>query len=236
MDRLAARFRVLAVDMYGYGKSPAWPDDQPLSLADEASLLGPVFEAAGDRVHVVGHSYGGAVALKAALANPGRFASLVLFEPVLFAALIAEDPHQPAAREIMAVRDDTVAAVDHGDLDASAARFVNYWMGPGGWARMPEPRRQAVATAMRKVKAEWHATFTEPTPLSAFAVLDVPTLCMTGSDSPASSRAVARLLTKTLPQVTILEIDGVGHMAPVTHPDRVNPLIESYLERMSSSR
>jgi pimeloyl-ACP methyl ester carboxylesterase len=40
---------------------------------------------------------------------------------------------------------------------------------------------------------------------------------------------VARLLTKVLPRVTEVEIDGVGHMGPVTHPDRVNALIERYL-------
>jgi pimeloyl-ACP methyl ester carboxylesterase len=229
MDRLAGRYRTLAVDLYGSGKSPTWPADRPLSLADEVALLGPVFAAAGERFHLVGHSYGGAVALVAALAAPGRVESLVLFEPVLFSVLIAEDPTQPAAREIAAVRDDTVVALERGNPHASGARFVDYWMGAGTWAAMPEPRREGLATAMSNVKAEWDAAFREPTPLSAFAALEVPVLYITGSDSPASSRGVTRLLTKTLPRVTAVEIEGVGHMAPVTHPDRVNALIERYL-------
>jgi pimeloyl-ACP methyl ester carboxylesterase len=233
MERLAGRFRTLAVDLYGSGKSPAWPDDRFLSLADEVALLEPVLAAAGPRVHLVGHSYGGAVALMAALADPGRVASLVVFEPVLFSVLLAEDPGQAAAREIEAVRDDTVAAMDGGALEVSAARFVDYWMGAGTWAGMPAPRCASVATAMRAVKGEWHATFMEPTPLSAFAALDVPVLYITGSRSPASARGVARLLTRTLPRVTTSEIEGVGHMGPVTHPERVNALIERYLERLS---
>jgi pimeloyl-ACP methyl ester carboxylesterase len=235
MERLAGHFRSLAVDLYGYGQSPAWLDERPLALADEAALIEPVLEAAGDRVHVIGHSYGGAVALKAALVRPARLRSLILFEPVLFGVLMAEDPRQPAAREIAAVRDDTVAAVDRGDLDTAGARFVDYWMGAGTWAAMPAPRRQAVASAMSKVKAEWLAVFTEPTPLPALAALDVPTLLVVGSNSPASSRGVARLLAKTLPCVTTVEIEGVGHMAPVTHPDRVNPVIASYLERVTAT-
>jgi len=88
---------------------------------------------------------------------------------------------------------------------------------------------------MSKVKAEWLAVFTEPTPLPALAALDVPTLVVVGSNSPASSRGVARLLAKTLPSVTTVEIEGVGHMAPVTHPDRVNPVIASYLERVTAT-
>jgi pimeloyl-ACP methyl ester carboxylesterase len=82
---------------------------------------------------------------------------------------------------------------------------------------------------MRQVKAEWHAAFTEPTPLSAFAALDVPVLFLTGAESPASSRAVARLLTKTLSRVTAVEVSGAGHMAPLTHPERVNALIDRFL-------
>jgi pimeloyl-ACP methyl ester carboxylesterase len=231
MDRLAGRFRTLAVDLYGSGKSPAWPEDRPLSLADEVAFLAPILAAAGTRSHVVGHSYGGAVALMTALADPGRVESLVLFEPVLFSVLIAEDPAQAGAREIAAVRDDTVAAIERGALEVSAARFVGYWMGTEAWAGMPASRRAAVATAMRAVKGEWHAAFTDPTPLSAFSALDVPILYLTGSESPASARGVARLLTRTLPRVTAIELEGVGHMGPLTHPERVNALIESYLER-----
>jgi len=84
---------------------------------------------------------------------------------------------------------------------------------------------------MRSVRAQWNAVFTEPAPLSAFATLEVPILYITGSESPASARAVAQLLTKNLPRVTVVELDGVGHMAPVTHPDPVNALIEGHLER-----
>ncbi|HSE05443.1 MAG TPA: alpha/beta hydrolase, partial [Methylomirabilota bacterium] len=229
MDRLAGRFRTLAPDLYGSGKSPRWPAIRPLSLADEVALLDPVLAAAGERFHLVGHSYGGAVALQAALAAPGRVESLVLFEPVLFSLLTAEDPAQPAAREIAAVRDDTVSALQRGDPHASGARFVDYWMGAGAWAAMPEPRREALAGSMTTVKAEWDAAFGEPTPLVAFAGLDVPVLYLTGSASPASSRAVARLLTRVLPRVTAVEIEGLGHMAPVTHPDRINALIEGHL-------
>lgn len=230
MERLAHRFRVIAVDLYGSGKTAAWPQDRPMHLDDELALLSSVFRAAGDRFHLVGHSFGGAIALKAALRDRGRLISLVLYEPVLFSVLIADAPQSAAAREILAVRDDTIRLVDEGDLNASAQRFVDYWMGEGAWAATPEPRRQVLAATMRAVKPEWHAAFYEPTPLEAFAAIDVPTLFLTGTKSKASARAVVRLLTRVLPRVRVEEIDGVGHMAPLTHPDRVNPLIERFLE------
>ena len=230
MDRLGCRYRTLAADLYGSGKSPTWPALRPMSLADEVALLDPVLSAAGARYHLMGHSYGGAVALAAACARPERVESLVLFEPVLFSVLVAEDPDQPAAREITAVRDDTVLLLERGDPHGAGQRFVDYWMEPGAWAGMPPQRRDAIAGAMSTVKAEWDAVFREPTPLSAFADLDVPVLYLTGSESPASGREVARLLTKVLPRVTVIEVEGVGHMAPVTHPDRINALIEHHLD------
>jgi pimeloyl-ACP methyl ester carboxylesterase len=230
MDRLGCRYRTLAADLYGSGKSPTWAAGRPLSLADEVTLIEPALAAAGGRFHLIGHSYGGAVALAAACARPERIESLVLFEPVLFSLLVAEDPEQAAAREITAVRDDTVAALERGDAHGSGERFVDYWMQPGAWAAMPAPRREGIAGLMRSVQAEWGALFLEPTPLATFADLDVPVLYLTGSASPASVRGVARLLTKVLPRVTTVEVAGVGHMAPVTHPDRINALIERHLD------
>jgi pimeloyl-ACP methyl ester carboxylesterase len=229
-ELLADRFRILAVDLFGSGKTAPWPEGEPMRLDDELALLDPVFRAAGPYFHLIGHSFGGAIALKAALNLPNRLISLVLFEPVLFSILVADAPQSAAAREILAVRDDTTRLVEEGDLNASAERFVDYWLGEGTWKATPEPRRPALAAAMRAVRFEWHAAFHEPTPLSAFAAIDVPTLFLTGTKSKPSARAVARLLTAVLPRVRVEEIEGVGHMAPVTHPDRVNPLIERFLE------
>ena len=230
MDRLAGRFRVIAADLYGAGKTVAWPQDRPMRLDDEVALLQSVFRAAGDRFHLIGHSYGGAIALKAALAHQDRLISLVVYEPVLFSVLMANASQSDAAREIVAVRDDTIRLVDEGDVNASAERFVDYWTGDGAWAAMPEQRRPAIAEAVRAAKPEWHALFHDPTPLETFAEIYVPTLFLTGTSSKASVLAVARLLTQVLPWVRVEDIEGAGHMAPVTHPDRINPLIETFLE------
>lgn len=230
-DQLSDRFHVIAADLYGCGKSPAWPENREMYLEDQVSLLEPVFDAAGESFHLVGHSLGGAIALKAALEHPGRVRSLTVFEPVLFSVLVADDPASPAASDILAVRDDTIRLVDLGDLDASAKRFIDYWLGHGAWAATPEARHPIIMAAMRAVKPEWHAAFSEPTPLAAFAALDVPTLLLTGAKSTLSARAVARLLTGVLPRVSVKEIAGVGHMAPVTHPEAVNSMIEQFLEK-----
>jgi pimeloyl-ACP methyl ester carboxylesterase len=231
-SQLADGYLVLSPDLYGSGDSPPWPPGRGLTLTDEVALLEPVFEATGGPFHLIGHSYGGAVAVRAALTYPGCFRSLVLIEPVLFGLLIAEDPHQPAAREVVAVCQHTRAAVEVGALDSAAQRFIDYWMGAGTWAVMPAQRRAAIAAAMPSVRSQWTAIFAEITPLPVYSLLDLPVLYLEGSESPSSTRAVARLLTQALPNVTSAELKGVGHMAPLTHPGLVSAAIKEYLERL----
>ncbi|MFN8850688.1 MAG: alpha/beta fold hydrolase, partial [Inhella sp.] len=100
MELLRAQLRVLAPELQGCGKSAPWHFHRPLRLDDEVDALAEVFERAGPRVHLVGHSFGGAVALRAALRYADRLASLTLFEPVLFSLLMAAAPDSEGAREI----------------------------------------------------------------------------------------------------------------------------------------
>jgi pimeloyl-ACP methyl ester carboxylesterase len=230
---LADGYEVLSPDLYGSGGSPPWPPDRELTLADEVARLEPVFEAAGESCHLVGHSYGGAVAARAALTYPGRFRSLVLIEPVLFGLLLAEDPRQPAAREVAALGQHTKAAVAVEALDSAGEQFIDYWMGAGTWAGMAPQRRATIARSMPGVRSQWTAIFGETTPLAAYSLLDLPILYLVGSKSPSSARAVARLLTQILPDVSSAELKDAGHMAPVTHPGVVNAAIREHIRRNS---
>lgn len=229
MDRLAPRFHVLAGDSYGAGRGPAWPADHTLRLQDEVALLQPLRARAGEPLALVGHSYGGAVALLAALQHRPR--ALVLYEPTLFALLDEEAPSPNEADGIRQTVADAAAHLARGDRSAAAGRFIDFWMGDGSWARTPENRRAPIEEAIVHVQGWGTALFTQPTPLADFGALDMPVLMMVGSESPASSRGVTRRLASVLPRLQLLELEGLGHMGPVTHPERVNAIIEDYLMR-----
>jgi pimeloyl-ACP methyl ester carboxylesterase len=230
-ELLAPKFHVLAADSYGAGKSPPWPSGRDLVLRDEVALLEPVFARAGDRFTLVGHSYGAAIALIAAVAQPQRVRALALYEPTLFAVLDAESPPPNDADGIKNAVIAACAYLDAGDPDRAAEQFIDYWMGKGAWASTPAARKPPIAASVADISGWAHALMKEPTPLAAFRALQVPVLYMTGSDSPASSRGVARILINALPQVQLVEFKGLGHMGPVTHPDTVNAAIVSFLER-----
>jgi pimeloyl-ACP methyl ester carboxylesterase len=232
MELLAPRFHVFAPDSYGSGKSPEWPSDRVIRLRDEAALIEPVFARAGSPVALVGHSYGAAIALIAALANPGRVRALALYETTLFALLDAETPAPNEAEGIRSAVADASVALDAGNRDAAAERFIDYWMGAGTWKQTPEQRKAPIAASVTNVRRWAHALFTEPTPLNAFRSLDVPVLYMVGKRSRPSTLGVARLLMTALPRVQLMEFENLGHMGPVTHPGPVNEAIRHFLERV----
>lgn len=232
MELLAPRFRVLAVDSYGSGKSPEWPSDREITLADEVALIEPVLREAGSPRVLVGHSYGGAVALRAALDRPSEVRALVLYEPTLFALVDAASPPPNEADGIRHAVAASTAALERGDRHAAAQAFIDYWMEEGAFGRMPEARREPIAASALNVRRWAHALHREPTPLAAFCRLDMPVLLMVGGQTRPSARAVARHLATTLPRVEVQEFAELGHMGPVTHPEPVNAAIARFLERL----
>ncbi|HYS12660.1 MAG TPA: alpha/beta hydrolase [Burkholderiaceae bacterium] len=231
MHTLAPTFHVLAADAYGAGKSAAWQSDRAVTLRDEVAFLEPVFARAGDPFVLVGHSYGAAVALIAAISQPHRVRALALYEPTLFGLLDAKAPAPDEVDGIRRVFARVAAAADAGDANGAGERFIDYWSGEGAWDRIPDARKTPMADSVLNIRAWVNALFNEPTPLAAFSRLDIPVLYMMGKDSPAPSRSVGRLLTQVLPQVELVEFEGVGHMGPITDAEQINESIVRFLER-----
>jgi pimeloyl-ACP methyl ester carboxylesterase len=230
MDSLAPRFHVMASDGLGAGKSPPWPSGRAVGLHDEVALLEPLFQAGRGPLLLVGHSYGAAVAVKAALLHPGRVRALALYEPVLFGLLDAESPPPNAGDGIRQAVHAAETALAAGDATAAAGFFIDYWMGPGAWAATPEARRGPIVASIVNAGGWGRATFGEPTTRAQLAQLQLPVLLMSGNASPASAQGVVRLLKATLPQLQTVQFEGLGHMGPITHPDLVNPAIAGFLD------
>ena len=222
--QLSDRYRVLAPDLYGYGASARWPGHGAFTLAHEAEIVHALLDQTGAQAqaHLVGHSYGGAVALHAARTRGGRFRSLALIEPVAF--------HLLADRaEIAAVAEGVRRAVASGDYLGGCREFYEYWSGAGSWDAVPAAKREAMAPLMAKVAIEFHAAFTEPAGLADHRRITAPTLLLLGERSPQPTRRICELLAATLPEARLRILDGAGHMAPLTHRDAVNALIAEHL-------
>jgi pimeloyl-ACP methyl ester carboxylesterase len=224
-----AGFHAVPLDLWGHGGQARWHGAGPLSLAQEAAAIR---EACPDGApfHLVGHSYGGGVALRFALDHPERLRSLTLVEPSSFHVLrAAEGSDAHLLDEIRAVADAVNRGVICGDYAGGMQTFIDYWGGRGSWQSLPDDKKAQFAQLAVHVAHHFWSLIEEKTPLAAYAAIDVPTLIVCGTNSPAPSRAITRLLAETLPRARHRTIRNAGHMSPITHPAEVNALVLEHL-------
>ena len=218
-------YRFIAFDFHGHGRSGDYAGDR-YALRCESDAVWRTIESLHGPAHLVGHSFGGAVALDLAVRHPGRFASVTVFEPVLFALLA---PGSEGHREIASVGRDIAHHAHAGQLDVAAAAFIDYWNGPGAWQSLAVEHRERVQARMVAVARHFGALFADPLPMERLRSLRTPTLVLRGGCSPRPARDVCARLA-TLPSVTTEVFPALDHMAPVTHAQVVNARIAGHLD------
>ena len=232
---LAGDAKVLTPFNRGYGPGDEVARPEQVRVAEDvAALAGPLSEIPGG-VHLVGHSYGGLLALELARLAPDRVKSLYLYEPVVFAAL-RERAHEidPAAasdvRELYGDNSFFDDDVNGGD-EAWLQRFIDYWNGPGAWLAMGERARAAMRRVGWKMHLEVKSVSVDAQPFEAYR-LSQPVTVVAGEKSPATAREMARLLAAELPQASLRTLPGVSHMSVLDRPDVVGPSLAEHFRRV----
>ncbi len=237
MDALASAspsWRALAPDLLGSGDNPPWPDDAPFEHALDVAAVLAVVAAEGRPVDLVGHSYGGLVALTLAREHPELVRSMVLYDPVAFGVLHSADRATAADAEALAdlarvAADPAFVDPALGGTDAWMLAFVDYWNGAGTWRATPAAGREAFLRVGKKVSYEVRSIMADRTPREAYAGITAPTLLLSGEHTPLAARQVTRVLCDALPHAQRREVPGAGHMGPITHAELVNRWILEHL-------
>jgi pimeloyl-ACP methyl ester carboxylesterase len=228
-SRLATRFRVIALDLCGYGDNPAPSAATAFALDDEVRLVTERLDrlvASRVRVHVVGHSYGGLVALRLAQSRGDRVASLSLYEPVAFRLL---DDDDPALEGVTRLKDRVTRLVATGHRDDAAQAFVDYWSGDGSYARLPLPARTSLERRIDKVPLDFQAAWRWPLRPADLRGIAVPTMLLAGTRSPLVAQRIVTVLAWALPNRRTWWFDA-GHMAPIDDANRINDRIEAFVK------
>ncbi len=209
-------YRLVAIDAYRDGTGPGGVGRR--SLDDYADQVYAVAEHVGDPVCLVGFSWGGATALRVAVAAPDLVDALAVVEPEAYALLRTQDDY--AYAEICGLRDRWRAHVRAGRWYEAFEEFVDFYNGPGSFARWPPPRREAFLADQRARGDLWDVLFDDDLlTLDALASVTAPVQVVEGSLTSAVDQAICDVVRRHVPHAQHTLIEGAGHMMPLTHPE-----------------
>lgn len=228
-EQLAPSYRVVLPDLLGSGANPPWPDPDAFDVRLDVVALGELLEVLGEPAHLVGHSYGGFLALTLARQRPAGVRSLAVYDPTAFGVLHGAEDAEGLA-DLERARKQPVFLDDaRGGGDEWYEAFVDYWNGPGTWRALTAAARAQYLRTGRKVYLEARSLLSERTPAAAYATITAPTLLLGGERSPVAARRVVALLAAAIPGARSQLVSGAGHMGPISQAEEVNRRIAQHL-------
>lgn len=243
---LAREYRVTTLDLRGHGYS-----DMPATgytPAEQAGDLRTLLDHLGiEQAHLVGHSFGGLVALAFALAAPGRVRTLTVADSRLRALqprqAVTERVDWPRIRAALA---EQGLIVDESDPYIGLSLFEALASLRGGAVArvLAEDGYVPFGTSKRSAKA-WLRLVTTTTLLSDYragadfavevlARVRVPVLAIYGADSP--TRETGSKLGEVLPDCRTVWVPGARHFHPVTHPAFFLETLQGFLRSADDAR
>ena len=242
-QRLAPQYQAIAIDLHGYGDNSSSPRQAAFSVDDEVDfVLSRLDDFPGRRmpVHLVGHSYGGLVALRLAQRYPARAISLALYEPMVLSLLprpharmrwiTADDPVAVPLHEVGLAL--TVLAGKRRNYEAAEA-CIDFWTGAGSFANLSLPAKARLAAGAAQTALNYQAEVSCPMRLDDVRSIRVPTLLLGGAHSPEVAQRIVRMLSMALPNSKLNWLKA-DHMAPISASDLVNPCVSAFIEAQAA--
>ena len=200
--RLDSRYCVARYDRRGYGRSH--PHDGPFDMSYQVADLLAVM--AGRPAMVIGHSYGGNVALAAAARQPDLIVGVAIYESPL-----SWERWWPGTTA------GAAAVATQGDPADAAEQFMRRLIGSTRWEALPQRTRD-------QRRAEGSAMVGELTDLRlhrpwAAQQITVPVVAGYGMNGAAHHQDGMSRLVESLPGSLLVGLAGCRHDAPLSHPD-----------------
>jgi lipase len=219
-------YRLVAIESHHHASALGPAAHQ--TLDDYADQVHAVAEHAGEPVRLVGFSWGGATALRAAATSPELVDSLAVIEPEAYALLRTQN--SVAYAQICELRDRWRFQVRAGRWYDAFQEFIDFYNGPGSFGRWPPPRRDAFLAVQQGRGDLWDVLLDERLlTLDSLAGLTAPVHVVEGSLSTTVDHAICDVVGRHVPHARHSLIEGAGHMMPLTH---AAPLTRALLAEM----
>jgi 3-oxoadipate enol-lactonase len=212
--RLGDRYRIVTYDKRGHGLSDAPP--APYKMSDHvADLAGLVKFLGVSGAIVCGLSVGGMIAQGLAAAHPALVSRLIL----------CDTAHKIGTDEMW---NERIAAVEKGGIERLADAVLERWFSPGfraGRTAELAARRNLLVRTTRDGYAGTCAAIRDADYTASSAKLDVPTLCICGTEDKATTPELMRSTAALIPGARLALVEGAGHLPCIEAPDALAALI-----------
>jgi len=234
-EQIAKRYRLIAYTQRYFGTA-AWPDDgQNFSVATHADDLAKLIVALNvGPVHLVGRSYGGAVATTAALKHPSLVRTLTLHEPALISVLPADSPEGKAAREDRPkFTSAALAANKAGEAVQTVRLFFEgvYQLGPDGFDRLPQATQTMFLDNARTASLLFRAGAGSSITCEALNAFERPTLVTHGGRTHAYYKLISDGVAKCVRGAQQVAFPNLVHDAPSVDPTAFSAALFEFLAK-----
>jgi pimeloyl-ACP methyl ester carboxylesterase len=222
--------RLIAPDCIGFGGTESWPEPGALTHDLQAELVAQVLKSeAVEQIDIVGHSYGGASAVRLFLRCPQKVRSLVLIEPIM--SWLLNDAGDPLYEDSVRVAKFFIGCVDSGRNEEGWEAFLDSRNGAGTWSRLSDKARDRFLSSTRNTKEGFISNLNNHTSLRDCHSINVQTTIVCGAETTAPDRRTTELLKDVISDAAYHVIPGAAHMSPFTHPAEVAHIIATHLQQ-----
>jgi pimeloyl-ACP methyl ester carboxylesterase len=232
-EELTGKHHVITPDISGYGTNDVGRFLLPTTMAEEVDLLSDRFGEAIGPIHLVGHSYGGALAFKIATDSPlaSRVRSLTLIEPVLPTILMESVSDRRLYEQFVCLAQAVCKDLWKGSSSEAIEKFLVFWKGSGPAEKLSPKALVRMIERAEKLAYEFWTILGERNVMAAAAAISVPTLLVSGGLSPYLTQRVVGRLASTIPGAETRHLPAAGHMLPISHAATINPDIARHIAR-----
>jgi pimeloyl-ACP methyl ester carboxylesterase len=226
-EQLATHFLVLSPEIPGYEREPIKTNRDMNSLENRIRPLLHLIDSTAGKMHLVGHSFGGLVAMRLGELRPNKILSISIYEPTAIG--VFKNCLEPSDLMLVAEVKQLAEIVANSSPDVAMESFINFWHGGSHWSTIARDIQKKLSKYSSIAAQDFINGLEDLYQPQQRPFFKGKMHVLFGTDTVPLAKRIAAKLIEQLPNATLYKLNGLGHMGPITNPELFNAAIVSIL-------
>ena len=228
---LNQQYSVYTPEIPGYVKNENDTLQAFHSLDNRVKPLLDLLDSINEKIHLVGHSFGGLVALRLGELRPNKVLSITIYEPTVIG--VFKGCTEPTDLALASEVKNLAEVVKHSSPEVAMESFINFWHGTKQWPNIPKSIQNKLCQYADIAAVDFLNGLEDLYQALPHQHFQGQVNVIFGSKTVPLAKGIATKLGQKLPNAKMFELAGLGHMGPITHAQEFNNAIGDILRRMS---